>query len=111
MEVRANFYNNCNVMLLVVVAEFLIAIILYFLSSRINNSLRVHKVCQHLLKELFVTLVLFNCLNFSFSMGVYFGLGELSAINIILLTITIALFFYCIISIQASKPKGYGEFK
>jgi hypothetical protein len=70
MGVAGTFLNNCNVMLIVLFGEFVIAFILYIVAKvAINN--RLQKLSLRLMKQGFVTLVLFNIFNISFSAGVH----------------------------------------
>lgn len=70
MNVASSFINNCNIMLLVLFGELLISIVTYVVGKLIHST-TTQKVGLRLLKQGFVTLVLFNILNISFSAGVH----------------------------------------
>lgn len=70
MGVAGTFINNCNVMLFLLFGEFVIALILYII-AKVAMKDKLLKLALRLMKQGFVTLVLFNIFNISFSAGVH----------------------------------------
>jgi hypothetical protein len=99
---RANFLRNCNFMLITVIAVILVASILYlstYFCKKCAPSL--HSVSKRLIKEILLTLILFNCLNFAYSVGIHFRyastddslytLGTVAAVLTLILPILMAV--------------------
>jgi hypothetical protein len=63
--------NNCNIMLCFLLGKLMISITLFLIAKKIQNG-KLMKVSMRLLKQGFMTLVLFNIFNIAFSAGVHF---------------------------------------
>ena len=73
------------------------------------------KIAERILKEVLLTLILFNSLNFAYSAGIHFNyapsedslyvLGTLGAVLVIIVPILMGIGLLC------SQEKGFGEFK
>ena len=101
-------------MFLLLLAEPVVAAFLLIVSF-LFNSKTLKKIGIHLLKEGFLTLILFNCFNFAFSAGVHWKYANVSDEYYLLssLSLYLCLSFIVIVIflVQLAKPKGYGEFK
>ena len=70
MGMAGTFINNCNVMLFLLFGELLLGLTLFIL-TKITLSPKLKTVALRLLKQGFITLVLFNIFNVAFSAGVH----------------------------------------
>ena len=77
MGVSSSFLNNCNIMFIMSLSELLIAGILYLISI-IINARKLYVFSLNLLKQGFITMILFNSFNFSFSAGVHIKYADKS---------------------------------
>ena len=102
----SNFLRNCNLMLIVVYAIMLVAFVLYLLSYLVKKcSPTLFSLSKRIFKEVLLTLILFNCFNFSYSSGLHFAyadhndslyaLGTLAAITTILIPLLIVFILQC----------------
>ena len=103
-------------MFLLVVTIIFIAFFL-FIFARICRSCCTcfYKLSERIFKEVVLTLILFNQLNFAYSAGIHFKyapasdplyvLGTLAAIATMVLQLLMVLLLEC------SEEKGFGEFK
>jgi hypothetical protein len=70
---ESNFLRNCNVMLLLVITVILVGFSLYSIACCFDSCfLTLIKISKRLIKEVLLTLILFNCLNFAYSAGIHF---------------------------------------
>ena len=69
MNVEPSFLNNCNIMIFVLVAELLVGLALFFIGKLMVSKKPLY-VGKLLLKQGFLTLIIFNSFNISFSAGV-----------------------------------------
>lgn len=61
IDYNANFIRNCNAMLLVVLGIVAVAFVLYILTYIFKKcSPTFHKIAKRLIKEVLLTLILFN---------------------------------------------------
>ena len=73
IDYRANFIRNCNVMLILVVVVMLVSFFLYLVTCCCKNCCPCfYLFSERLLKEVLLTLILFNMLNFAYSAGIHF---------------------------------------
>jgi hypothetical protein len=70
MKLSGTFINNFNVMFLLMIVWFLTGVGLY-IASMTKKYGKVHKIALFLLKQGFITLVIFNSFNIAFSTGVH----------------------------------------
>jgi hypothetical protein len=70
MGVHTNFINNCNIMLVLLLGELVIAGVMYFV-GRFTYSKKILVISRILLKQGFITLVVFTSFNISFSAGIH----------------------------------------
>jgi hypothetical protein len=74
IDYRANFIRNCNLMLIVVIFVILASFSMYAIAYCYKNCAPcVFRFTQRLLKEVLLTLILFNCLNFAYAAGLHFN--------------------------------------
>lgn len=113
---NANFLRNCNVMLMLVIVVIVVAFCLYILTYLIQKCAEtLHKVAKRLIKEVLLTLILFNCLNFAYSAGIHFRyatpedslylMGTLAAVATLVISVLMA------IALSMAEEEGFGEFK
>ena len=61
-------------MLLIVLAIIVVSFLLYILTYCFKNCApKFYKIAKRLIKEVLLTLILFNALNFAYSAGIHFG--------------------------------------
>lgn len=98
----SNFLRNCNVMLGVVSAILIVSAILYSFAFCFQKCAPcLWSFSRRAIKEVLLTLVLFNCFNFAYSAGLHFAyasredslylLGTLAAVSSIALMVGIAV--------------------
>lgn len=89
-------------MLGVVIVVIIVALFLYSLTFLCANcSPKFHSISTRLLKEVLLTLILFNCLNFAYSAGLHFRyasredslfvLGTIAAIATLIILVLMAI--------------------
>lgn len=110
---NSNFLRNCNLMFFLVVGVIVVSFILFLLTYLFKKCApTLHKVSKRLIKQVLLTLILFNCFNFAYSAGVHFNYasqsdslylwGTLSAIATIVIPVLMAL------ALLASEQDGFG---
>ena len=75
LSISSSFLNNFNIMYLLLLAEPVIAIF-FLIASFFLNSTSLKTIGIRLLKEGFLTLILFNCFNIAFSAGVHWKYAQ-----------------------------------
>jgi uncharacterized protein (DUF486 family) len=70
MDVAGNFLNNCNIMIFILYGELILSLALYLIAKKVQN-VKFLKVSLRLLKQGFITLVLFNIFSIAFSAGIH----------------------------------------
>lgn len=71
---EANFINNCNIMFAVVAVVIVAALFLYLLTFALKSyAPMLSEIAQRILKEVLLTLLLFNAFNFSYAAGIHFN--------------------------------------
>jgi len=79
LGIKALFLNNCNVMLLVIVTEILVAGALFGISHLVSSvSTKLSSISKYLIKEGLLTLMMFNAFNIAFGVGVHFQYADRS---------------------------------
>ncbi len=110
---RANFLRNCNAMLILVVSIIFVSIVLYLITYFFKTCAQtLHSISKRLIKEVLLTLILFNCLNFAYSAGIHFRyatsddslylLGTLAATATLIIPVLMA------IGLSMSEEDGFG---
>jgi hypothetical protein len=111
MGVHKNFINNCNIMLLLLLLELLVSAILYFV-SRFVFSLKLRNISSLLIKQGFITLVLFTSFNISFSAGIHIKYSNASepyyALSTFLLLLSLALIIISAVFMEFATEASYG---
>ena len=98
----SNFLRNCNIMLILVHFIILVAFVLYLLIYFIKKCApTLYSLSKRILKEVLLTLILFNCFNFSYSSGLHFAyadhndslyaLGTLAALTTIIIPLVMVV--------------------
>jgi hypothetical protein len=68
-----SFLDNFNVMFLLMFLELFVGAVIYVFTKITDLSTKtLSKIANRLLKEVFLTLVLFNCFNISYSFAIYY---------------------------------------
>ena len=113
LNLASSFINNFNIMYLLLVAELLIGLILFSLSKCCYYSLKIIGI--NLIKQGFLTLILFNCLNIAFSAGLHWKYATesdpsyiLSSVALYIVLISVFIVFLCL---EITSRNGYGEYK
>lgn len=113
---ESNFLRNCNLMLAIVVSIVLVSLLLYLLTCFCKKCApSLHSISTRIIKEVLLTLILFNCFNFAYSAGLHFtyapkddGLytaGTVAAVLALVLPVLMALGLMC------AEDEGFGEYK
>jgi hypothetical protein len=115
MKLSGSFINNFNVMFLLMIAWLLTGVVLYIISM-IRKSGKIHKVALFLLKQGFITLVIFNSFNIAFSTGVHLKYASRNdpsfTISTLILIISLFLMVGSTFAMEVlSNVDDYGEFK
>ena len=93
-------------MLLIVVIVVLASLFLYALTYCCRSSApSLHSVSKRIIKEVLLTLILFNCFNFAYSAGLHFNydphydslytLGTVAAVLALVLPVVMAVALMC----------------
>lgn len=96
MNLSSNFINNCNIMLILLFAELTIAFVLYLIGKFTVNR-KAKKIGLQLLKQGFITLVLFNAFNIAFSAGIHLKLANPNDPGYVGSTIILFITLICIV--------------
>ena len=88
MEMYSSFVNNFNIMELLMIAELVVAVTVIVVSVIIQSK-KGKKVGLRLLKEGFLTLILFNSLNIGYSAGIHWEYADPSSDLYILSTFSL----------------------
>ena len=106
MGIYSSFANNFNIMYFLMIFELLIGLILRVVGGNFGWKLG-KKIGVHLLKEGFLTLLMFSALNVGFSAGIHWKYAESTESNYILssigLYVALAIFFIMIICLEATS--------
>jgi cysteine-rich repeat protein len=101
ISVHSNFLNNCNIMLILLVVELFIGIILWIV-GRCIRIFRIHHIGSRLLKQGFVTLLLFNLFNIGYSVGIHFLYAEPSdegyVFSVVVIAFILGLVFWATVA-------------
>ena len=106
IDYRANFIRNCNLMFCLVVGIIVLSFVLYLVARICRQCVPcLHSFSQRIFKELLLTLILFNQLNFAYTAGIHFHyapeadslytLGTLAAIASIIIPALMAAALMC----------------
>jgi len=108
----SNFLRNCNLMFMLVGLVMVISFVLYLLTCCLKSYTCLYGLTRRLLKELLLTLILFNCFNFAYCAGLHFSyadpndslyvLGTVAAICAILIPLMM------IGALQCTEEIGFG---
>lgn len=103
-------------MLAIVVLVIVISLLLYLLTCFCKKCApSLHSISKRIIKEVLLTLILFNCFNFAYSAGIHFAYapkddslytaGTVAAVLSIVLPVLMALGLMC------AEDEGFGEYK
>jgi hypothetical protein len=106
IDYKANFLRNCNVMLLLILGVICVSFLLYIMTYIFKKCApSFHKVAKRLIKEVLLTLILFNALNFAYTAGVHlryapkndplYLLGTLGASGTLIIPVLMAIALLC----------------
>lgn len=112
----SNFIRNCNLMLFVVMIVLLASFILYGVTYCCKNCApSLYAISKRLFKEVLLTLILFNCFNFSYSAGLHFAYADkddnLYVLGTVAAVLTIIIPLVMMIVLQLTEEEGFGEYK
>jgi hypothetical protein len=114
MQVNASFINNFNIMLLLLIVEFLVGLVMYVVAIKTNRE-KLRQIALRLMKQGFITLVLFNIFNIAFSAGVHWKYASPSdpgyAGSSFVLYGTLLAMVAAVIAMELTGKDEYGEFK
>ena len=116
LGIKALFLNNCNVMLLIIVTEVVVAGALLAVAKLVSSvSAKLASVSKYLIKEGLLTLMMFNAFNIAFGVGVHFQYADKSSDSYVLSSLaavlaTTLIFVSCIL-LMVTEAKQFGEFK
>lgn len=93
-------------MLLIVVIVILVSLLLYALTYCCRSyAPSLHSISKRIIKEVLLTLILFNCFNFAYSAGLHFNydphndnlytLGTIAAVLALVLPVFMAVALMC----------------
>jgi hypothetical protein len=110
---KSNFIRNCNIMLFLVLAVMTVSLILYLSTYLCKNCApSLYSISRRMIKEVLLTLILFNCFNFAYSAGLHFRyaspedslyvLGTVAAITTLILQVAMA------IGLLVTEDDGFG---
>jgi len=116
LGIKALFLNNCNIMLLVIVAEMLVAGILYLVSHFLSSvSEKLSSISKYLIKEGLLTLMMFNAFNIAFGVGIHFQYADKNdqsyALSSAAAISASGLIFVICVLLMITEAKQFGEFK
>ena len=105
-----SFLENMNVMLLVMFAEYLLSLFVILLSCKIPKFSKIGFI---LLKEIFLTIFIFNCFNITFSAGLHFKYAtaqntENYTLSTAAAILSVLFCFVALLSLELLSHKGYG---
>lgn len=78
MKVNSTFLNNCNIMMILLLGELIFGFVLYLIGQLVRRF-GIKKIGLRLLKQGFVTLLIFNLFNIGFSAGVHWKYADRNA--------------------------------
>jgi hypothetical protein len=112
----ALFLNNCSVMFFLIVAEVIVAGILYAIALLVSSfSTKLASVAKYLIKEGLLTLMMFNAFNIAFGVALHFNYADKSSdgyfVSSIAAIVAASLIFLPCILLMATESKQFGEFK
>ena len=106
MGIYSSFVNNFNIMYLLMIIELLIGLIFRVVGGNFGWKLG-KKIGVHLLKEGFLTLLMFSALNVGFSAGIHWKYAESTESSYIFssigLYVAFVIFFIMIICLEATS--------
>ncbi len=77
MGIDSLFVNNCNLMFFLIITEVVIAGILYGITHFVSKyASKLAKISKYMIKEVLLTLMMFNAFNIAFGVGVHFHYGD-----------------------------------
>jgi cytochrome bd-type quinol oxidase subunit 2 len=103
-------------MLILVLAVIAVAFTLYIVTYIFKKCAEtLHKVAKRMIKEVLLTLILFNCLNFAYSAGIHFRYAvpedDLYLFGTLAAAATLVLPVLMAIGLSMTEEEGFGEFK
>lgn len=111
MNYNSLFLNNFNVMLALPLIVLVLSIVIYIVGKLKANGEKLVNVSKHLVKEYFLTVVMFNLYNISFSAGVQFqypsqGTSQLVSSLVALVSICLPIAVICLLAFAESSHFG-----
>lgn len=114
LDLDSDFINNFNVMYLLMILVLVIAIVVWIV-GRFCAWDKFKVVGIFLLKEVFLTLLIFNSFNIAFSAGLHWTYADPSSefyvISSIALYAALLMIVIVTLCLELSDSDGYGEFK
>jgi hypothetical protein len=103
-------------MLFIVISVILISLVLY-LSTYICQKCApcLHSISKRIIKEVLLTLILFNCFNFAYSAGLHFNYAprndSLYTAGTVAAILALVVPFLMAIGLMCAEDDGFGEYK
>lgn len=114
LGLSGTFINNCNIMLILLFGQLILAFSIYIV-AKIKSNARLQYIGNRFLKQGFMTLILFNVFNISFSAGVHWKYAQTSDDGYLwssfLLYLTLISIIVSVFAMELTSKSGYGEFK
>jgi hypothetical protein len=77
LGIKSLFLNNCNVMLGLITIELIVTGVLFAVAHFVKSvSKKVSTSAKYLIKEVFLTLMMFNAFNMAFGVGIHFHYAD-----------------------------------
>jgi hypothetical protein len=79
LGIKSLFLNNCNIMLGLITIELIVTGVLFAVAHFVKSvSKKVSTAAKYLIKEGFLTLMMFNSFNMAFGVGIHFHYADSS---------------------------------
>lgn len=114
MSYKSLFLNNFNVMLALPLIVLTLSLIIYLVGKFKPNGEKLVKMSKHLVKEYFLTVVVFSLYNISFSAGVQFqypSQGSSQFINDLVALASLCLPISVVCLLAFADSSHFGEFR
>jgi hypothetical protein len=103
-------------MFFLMLSEIIVGLVLYVVAQLMKNiSEKFNTVAKYMLKEVLITLLLFNAFNLSFGVGIHFTYADKNEpmydISTICAIVAIVLPIFTMVGLMMTDAKEFGEFR